>query len=196
MNRIWLLQKLAEYSPLNPTDAEFKRRTLEFVSSTEDYFSRGHADGHVVGSAWIMDDSFSQTLLTHHAKLDKWLQLGGHVEASDDTILSAAEREAREESGLDNLAAHLDGILDLDIHEIPEGGMEARHLHYDVRFLFTARVEGRLKISHESKYLQWVPLSHIHAFNGDDSLRRMAEKSSTIRLSTAQAAIADVDLLS
>ena len=41
-----------------------------------------------------------KVLLIHHRNLDKWLPLGGHIELDEDPEI-AAQREAKEESGLD-----------------------------------------------------------------------------------------------
>ncbi len=40
-----------------------------------------------------------KVLLLHHAKLDKWLQPGGHCDGDPD-VLRVALKEAEEESGL------------------------------------------------------------------------------------------------
>ena len=61
-------------------------------------------------------------LLTHHRKLDRWLQLGGHADGQWH-VEEVALREAREESGLARFdIVPIDGVLmpfDVDVHEIP-----------------------------------------------------------------------------
>ena len=60
--------------------------------------------GHLTGSAWIVSPDRRRTLLTHHRKLDRWLQLGGHADGQAD-LLAVAAREAKEESGLEPILA-------------------------------------------------------------------------------------------
>ena len=67
-------------------------------------------------SAWIVDTSGGRVLLTHHRKLGRWLQPGGHSDGEPES-LRVALREAGEETGLD-LVACSNRPMDIDIHEI------------------------------------------------------------------------------
>lgn len=174
-DRKGFIELLRRYEPLDERDAETKGRFLRFVTEEPHCFERSCAPGHVTGSAFIVDERGSHTLLTHHRKLGKWLQLGGHVDGSSDVAM-AALREAEEESGLEDLVA-LDGLVfDLDIHEIPARGSEPSHLHYDARFLFVASRENPLVVSDESHALAWVPLAELERATGEWSVLRMREK--------------------
>jgi 8-oxo-dGTP pyrophosphatase MutT (NUDIX family) len=114
--------------------------------------------------------------LTHHFKLDRWLQLGGHADGDTD-ILRVAMREAHEESGLDDIKPLSQGIFDVDVHPIPARDTEPRHLHYDVRFLLEADANAPLVISSESKDLAWIPLMDIARITTERSIARMVAKS-------------------
>jgi ADP-ribose pyrophosphatase YjhB (NUDIX family) len=115
-------------------------------------------------------------LLTHHFKLDRWLQLGGHADGDPD-ILRVALSEAREESGLESIRPLSDAVFDVDVHPIPARGNEPRHLHYDVRFLLEADADAPLIISSESKDLAWVSLAEINQIAVERSIARMVAKS-------------------
>jgi 8-oxo-dGTP pyrophosphatase MutT (NUDIX family) len=65
-----------------------------------------------------------------------WLQTGGHIEATDRTLEAAAEREAREESGLANLRLRPSPLL-LSKHEVPCGPARPTY-HLDVQYLVLA----------------------------------------------------------
>ena len=54
--------------------------------------------------------------MIHHAKLSRWLQPGGHVNAGDADLLATAVREAEEETGLSGLPSTEARVLDLDVH--------------------------------------------------------------------------------
>src|SRR5215510_11521790 len=90
----------------------------QFVAANPNCFERSLQIGHVTGSAWIVDLDRTHALLTHHRKLNKWLQLGGHADGDPD-ILRVALREAREESNLDAIRPVSENIFDVDIHVIP-----------------------------------------------------------------------------
>ena len=59
--------------------------------------------GHITASALVLDHTGTETLLTLHPRLGRWVQLGGHCEDGDADIAAAALREAGEESGIDGL---------------------------------------------------------------------------------------------
>jgi 8-oxo-dGTP pyrophosphatase MutT (NUDIX family) len=50
--------------------------------------------GHLTASAWVVNPVKTHVLLTHHRKFICWLQLGGHVDEGDESLLTAALREA------------------------------------------------------------------------------------------------------
>ena len=148
----------------------------QFVETHPDCFERSLQIGHITGSAWIVDRDRSCALLTHHRKLNKWLQLGGHADGDPD-ILQVALREAREESGLRDIRAVSEDIFDVDIHVIPARGGEPEHRHYDVRFLLEADRNAPLTASLESRSLAWIPLERIAGLNAEESMARMVAKT-------------------
>lgn len=172
-----LLSQLADYAVRHPRETEIVARFTEFVNAYADCFERSLAIGHVTGSAWIVDGTGTRTLLTHHRKLDRWLQLGGHSDGDPDTF-AVAMREAREESGLTEFEAaiEIDGIFDLDIHPIPARGDEPEHFHYDVRFALRATGLTDYTVSDESHDLRWVPFDEVETLTEEESMLRMVRK--------------------
>ncbi len=117
----------------------------------------------------------------HHAKLNKWVQPGGHADG-EENILNVALREAEEETGLVNLKSFL-GIFDLDIHLIPERKDFPEHFHYDIRFLVEAEEHEKIVVSEESHDVQWINLQEIEKFSTERSILRMKEKLALIHSS-------------
>lgn len=146
-----------------------------FLASSPDVFERSHPPGHFTGSAWLVSADGKRVLLTHHRKLDRWLQLGGHADGDRD-LARVALREAEEESGMAGL--HLqDGIFDLDRHLIPARGEEPAHWHYDVRYVVRATSGETFALSDESLALAWRRIALLAGDMAvDASLRRMARK--------------------
>jgi len=175
MNHVALLSALTEHHPFDQTESSHLERIIEFVRTHDNCCDRTLADGHITASCWIIDESCDYALLTHHRKLDRWLQLGGHIE-DDRDILSAALREAREESGLVDIQPVAITIFDVDAHTIPARKQEPEHTHYDVRFLFQAKRGDRLTISDESHDLRWFSIAELQAFPADASIDRMVDK--------------------
>jgi len=180
MHRRPLLALLESYRPFENADDQARDRIAAFVRANDDCLERSHLEGHVTGSAWILDPSRARCLLTHHRKLERWLQLGGHADGQAD-IREVAMREAREESGLVSLRAVATTIFDCDVHLIPARKAEPAHWHYDVRFLLEADDAEPLVISEESKELAWVALDDVAALGGDVSVLRMVAKTAAVR---------------
>jgi len=170
-----LLDQLAAYQEKHPAEADTVARFIHFVESRPECFERSLLDGHVTGSAWIVDSSSTRVLLTHHRKLDAWLQLGGHADGDPD-VLAVALKEAEEESGLSDFEPIVEGIFDLDIHPIPERKGVPEHLHYDVRYVLRANGSTDYVVSEESHDLRWVPLDEVATLTTDESMLRMVEK--------------------
>lgn len=175
MHRQPLLKKLDYYAPFDRIERRMTEDIERFVQKNPRCFERSLEIGHVTGSAWIVDQDRSHVLLTHHRKLDRWLQLGGHADGDAD-ILRVAWREATEESGLEGVRPVSENIYDVDIHAIPATAREPAHVHYDVRFLFEADRHAPLVVSSESKDLAWVPLERIAEYSGEESMMRMVYK--------------------
>jgi len=154
--------------------AEFAAMWQEAQASRAPYL-RSRLAGHFTASAWLVDVTGRRVLLTHHRKLDRWLQLGGHADGERD-LRAVALKEATEESGLQGLIVE-GGIFDLDRHWIPEHAGIPAHWHYDVRYVVRATGEENFVVSDESHALVWRLISEIAADpTMDRSLRRMADK--------------------
>lgn len=176
MHREPLLRLLAAHQPLDQVEQAHLEKTLDFVRAHPDCFERRLEIGHITGSAWIVSPDRGQVLLTHHQKLNRWLQPGGHADGNPD-VLAVARQEAHEETGLAGLRLLSTGIFDIDVHLIRARLQEAAHHHYDIRFIFEADPAEALVISPESRALAWVPLAHLDTLNIDASLARMAKKT-------------------
>lgn len=161
--------------PLDPHEVAMTADTIAFVEAHADCLLRSCVPGHLTGSAWIVSPDRMRTLLTHHRKLDKWLQLGGHADGDED-LLAVALREAREESGLATVRPISTAIFDVDRHWIPPRKTDPGHYHYDLRFLIEADPTEPIMISSESKDLAWVAIAEVTALNPEESMARMVRK--------------------
>ena len=158
---------------------EHAQKTLVFLDQNDNFWQKDNTAGHITASAWIVNVARNKTLLTHHLKLDKWFQLGGHIESEDDDIFAACLREAKEESGLARLHFTEKVLFDIDVHLIPvsKSGFSA-HWHYDVRVLLVA--DGNEPINfdkNESKSVKWFDITTLKSTFAEKSLLRMAEKT-------------------
>lgn len=182
MHRRPLLQLLERYAAAHPDEHAVTGRIRALVEAEPRCFERdSFAPGHITASCWIVDDD-ARVLLTHHRKLGRWLQLGGHADGDPD-VFAVALREAREESGMDDFesvpALDAQGLFDLDVHRIPARGSDPAHEHHDLRFLLRARPGQVLVRSDESNDLRWFDADALAGLGLDESVWRLHRKAET-----------------
>lgn len=189
MHRRRLLELLDLYERDFPEERAIVLRIRELVSAHPDCFERTCLPGHITGSAWILSPDHRSVLLTHHRKLDRWLQLGGHADGESNPF-QVALREAQEESGLLHLFPLPDPArplpIDLDVHEIPARPGEPAHFHHDVRYLLVAAPDQRLVISDESNDLRWIERDRLREVVADESQLRMDRKADRLLATLAR----------
>jgi 8-oxo-dGTP pyrophosphatase MutT (NUDIX family) len=153
------LALLRAWSPPDPAQAALRERYVDHLLARPDGLERTCRPDHLTASTLVLSGDGRQALLTLHAKAGRWFQLGGHLEPDDDGLVAAAEREAREESGLGEVV--LDPVpVHLDAHPVPFcGGTGATHL--DVRFLAVADPAATTAVSAESADVRWWPVGGL-----------------------------------
>lgn len=176
MHRKKILELLDAHVEADIFESNMTQETIDFINANPNCFDRELLIGHVTGSAWILDSSGQFVLLMHHRKLDRWFQPGGHCDG-DSNVMAVALKEAIEETGAKDIKAVNDYIFDVDVHKIPERKDIPAHLHYDIRFLFTADKDSPLLINEESNDLAWVELSKVETLNNEESMMRMVRKT-------------------
>jgi 8-oxo-dGTP pyrophosphatase MutT (NUDIX family) len=154
------VETLRSWQAPDPGQDTLRHAVLAFLAARPDGCLRECVPGHVTGSALVLDHTGSMALLTLHPRVGRWLQLGGHCEPGDDTIVAAALREAAEESGIDGL--EIDPVLAaLHVHPVTCSlGVPTRHL--DMQFIVHAPADAQIACSDESLDLRWWPLDALH----------------------------------
>jgi 8-oxo-dGTP pyrophosphatase MutT (NUDIX family) len=175
MHRTDLLEKLQRYRSKYPDETAETDRYIRFVFAHTDCFERSLLEGHVTGSGWLVNQAGTHVILTHHRKLNRWLQPGGHADGDTDVML-VARKELEEETGLLEFDALDAEVFDLDIHPIPERKGVPEHFHYDARFVFRVTGSEEYVVSEESHDLQWVSIENLGEYTNEESVLRMARK--------------------
>lgn len=169
-----MLQKLLEnYKSNFVEELFFREHMLNLLLHTERPFSRQDL-GHFTASAFLLNKDKTKFLLMHHRKLNQWFQVGGHSD-DNENLLQVAIKEAREESGIDDIHPISEEIFDLDVHLIPKSSNQDEHSHYDVRFLLQANSDNFIA-NEESLALAWVDFHDYEKYPINDSVKRMIFK--------------------
>ena len=166
--------QLGEYLRSWPEEAATLPAFRQLLADPGDPFVRESLQAHFTGSAWVVSMDGKRTLLTHHRKLERWLQPGGHADGDRD-LARVALKEAEEETGLRDLRVEDETIFDLDRHWIPERKGVPGHWHCDVRYVVWAGSDEQFVVSEESHDLAWREISQLAA-DPDESMSRMASK--------------------
>ncbi|MFL5928117.1 MAG: NUDIX hydrolase [Gaiellaceae bacterium] len=165
--RVVLIRLLQHHVSSDDREEADRCAMLRLAHELGEPLSRAEPKAHFTASAYVVDRDGRRACLVQHAKLDRLLQPGGHVEASDISLESAALREANEETSLDvELHATAPRPFDLDIHEIPARRGEPAHFHLDVRYLVVGHGEPCAGAA-------WYEIGAA----GDASVDRLAEKA-------------------
>ncbi len=165
------LEVLTAWQPPDPAQDTLRHAVLTFVLSNSDACKRSCVPGHVTASALVLDHAGTHALLTLHPRFGRWLQLGGHCEDGDPDIVSAALREATEESGIAGLTIDPE-MAALHVHPVVCSlGVPTRHL--DMQFIAHAPPDAEIACSDESLDLRWWPLDGLPA-DTDFGLRQLA----------------------
>ncbi|WP_375559166.1 NUDIX hydrolase [Bernardetia sp. OM2101] len=182
MNKQPILDLLQDYKTSFSEEIEFRKQMIDFLEQNDDFALRSNLTGQLTGSAWVVNKEHTKVLLIHHKKLNKWLQIGGHIENSDQTIEETILREIKEESGLKNLKLLSSSIYDIDIHTIPQKREIAEHLHFDIRLII--EVDENEKLTPQNKEIlaiKWCSKNEVQdlaesTISINQSMKRMVDK--------------------
>ncbi|MCU0695596.1 MAG: NUDIX hydrolase [Myxococcaceae bacterium] len=174
---------LAHHQPSDDKERADLETMRSFARTLPAPFSREQWPAHFTGSAVVVTPDGAKVLLVLHAKLNRWLQPGGHADPADGGAMEAtALREAREETGLEvSLHPGAPRPLDVDVHVIPARKLEPEHRHLDVRSLVVAQnPEALAHDPAESHGAQWLSWDEALARADEAPLRRLLEKARAI----------------
>lgn len=164
---------LQGWSAPDPEQERLRVQLLAHCAEHPDAMSKQGPPAHLTASALVLNRSLDKVLLTLHAKAGLWLQFGGHFEPGDESVLAAATREAREESGIADLVLHPQ-LAHLDRHTLLASGFGRCSEHLDLRYVGVTDDEDGYAVSDESLDVAWWPVDALPEASGDE-IRPLAE---------------------
>ena len=184
-----LIAQIQNYIPVNEQEQTDKAIFLEWLSHTEDISRRDNPVGHLTASAWVVTPDRQKVLMAYHKLYDSWAWLGGHADG-DWNLLLVAEKEAREESNIENIRPVSEDPVSLEIltvngHE-KKGKYVPCHLHLNLTYLFEADPEQALRCKpDENSGVAWIPTAELAQYSSEPWFveriySKLAQKSKTM----------------
>ncbi|MFI2752918.1 NUDIX domain-containing protein [Cellulomonas sp. P22] len=153
--------RLLVWLPADPAQRALADEYVAFVRAAgAAAVARDGGPEHLTASCFVLTPDLTHVLLCYHRKGQFWVQLGGHVEATDVSMAAAAYREAREEGGI--VALHTPDPLpvDVDRHGL-SGSFGACRTHWDVGFVAFADEAAVPVTSAESEDVAWFAVDAL-----------------------------------
>jgi 8-oxo-dGTP pyrophosphatase MutT (NUDIX family) len=178
-----LAELLAAYQPDGAAEAADVNRLTAFVRAEPDAWSRA-TPLHATASALVVHPASGRVLLRWHQRQQAWLQVGGHADPGESDPLAIALREAREETGLTDLAPWPDGELrHLVIVPVPASAArgEPAHEHADLRFVFATSQPQTARPENPDAPLRWLTVAEAEQVTAEDNLRETLRRVSFLK---------------
>ena len=153
------------------------------------HIHNGLNDHDFTVSAFIIrkDKNVNKLLLHRHKKLGKYIQIGGHVEVSENPIQALAH-ELKEESGYDlekdlmffQPAIRMSSVTGAVVHPLPvcinTHPFNDVHSHIDMEYaLFASELPANKPLKNESDDFLWVSLEELKELPKDQTISNVRE---------------------
>lgn len=176
-----LVEQIQNYEPYNNQEKKDKEVFLRYLSEFDNYLDRENEYGHLCSAAFVLNKDHTKVVMIHHNIYNSWSWVGGHADGDAD-LLHVAIKEAKEETGLENVKAITEDIFVLDtlpvLGHTKRGEYVPAHVHLSVAYLLEAKEDEELKLNEdETGGVKWVPLNEMVALSGEPQMEVVYEKA-------------------
>ncbi|WP_291563861.1 MULTISPECIES: NUDIX hydrolase [unclassified Clostridium] len=133
------VEEVVKFIPDNEQEYNDKKIILDYIDQYRDnVLLRTNEIAHITSSGFIMNESLDKVLMIHHNIRGVWAWTGGHADGDSD-LLHVAIKEAREETGVLNIAPLSKKIASVDILPVfghnKRGKYVSSHLHLSIAYI-------------------------------------------------------------
>ena len=158
-----LRARIERYAPQSAHEAQDRLMMLRAIDTLQHPLTRENPFAHFTASSWIVNPARTRVLMAWHNIYRTWAWTGGHADGETD-LLSVALREAREETGISDIAPVTPEIYSLEVlpvnPHIRRGRFVSAHLHLNVTYLLEADDAQPIRAKpDENSAVAWLPLN-------------------------------------
>lgn len=159
-------EQLHSFVPFNEQEAVDRDVALRCLQQP-DIYVRTNELVHVTSSAWIVNHDRTKVLMAYHNIMQTWAWLGGHADGETD-LLQVALKEAREESGVQNIRPVSENLYSVEMltvsGHVKRGKYVNSHLHLNATYLLEADETDALYVkADENSGIKWVPIDDVQS---------------------------------
>ncbi len=175
-----LKEQIENYKPYNEQEEKDKEMMLECIKTFNDVLTRKNKMCHFTASNWIINKERTKVLMIYHNIYKSWAWTGGHADG-ESNLLHVAIKEAKEETGLENLKLLVEGIYGIQIvtvdSHIKRGEFVSSHLHLDCCFLLEADENDVLKVkADENSAVKWIDINKAIEVTNEEKMKTIYKK--------------------
>ncbi len=161
-------------NPINEQESNDKRLILNFINKNDDVLYRKNEYAHITSSGLIFNKSLDKILMVHHNIYKTWSWTGGHADGEKD-LLKVAIKEAKEETGLQEIEVLYDDIIAIDIlpvvPHIKKGKFVSAHLHFCISYALVADENSTIKAKlDENSGVKWIKIDELEKYSNEPYL--------------------------
>lgn len=158
-------EAIRRYTPKTEQEAMDKKAMLDFIENNDDALYRTNLVAHMTSSAVVTNEKETKVLFAYHNIYDAWSWVGGHNDGNPD-LLEVAIKEAKEETGVENIRPKSDDVLAIDVVHVTNHYKHGRfvpdHLHLNATYHLIADENDRLKVKEdENSAVRWFDIDEV-----------------------------------
>lgn len=166
---------IVRFIPYNEQEEVDRNIMLKYINDFDDVLTRQNEYGHFTSSAFVLNKERTKILMIYHKIYNSWAWTGGHSDGDSD-LLYVAMKEAKEETGIKNVAPISKDIYSLELinvngHE-KRGKYVGSHIHLNVTYLLEADENEEIHIKEdENSGVKWVPINEVLKMSSEPWVR-------------------------
>ena len=168
------IDDIKNYVPYNEQEKKDKELILNAISNYNNILDRECSIAHITSSGYIVNKSRTKVLMIYHKLYNSWAWTGGHADGDCD-LLHVAIKEAKEETGLNDIKVLDENIITLDIlpvvPHVKRGKFVSGHLHFCISYSLMAdeTSETRVKLD-ENTGVKWIKIDELEKYSNEPYL--------------------------